>query len=167
MAIKLVDAMSTDRKIFDALYQDYYYDIMVEIGELDSSTERTLIVTDSLDKYWKDPKHFPYFIANDGNVVGFSLIRHFPEDSKWMDFEQFYVNNKDRQKGLGKEAVRLSVQYHPGKWIVRVIPENKPGLAFWTKTISKLTKDNFDCRLEQYHEKPMHFFRFDFSDLTC
>jgi len=54
---------------------------------------------------------------------------------------------------------------HPGLWEVSVIPENKRGLNFWRKTISRITMGNFQEEIKTVnydpHQPQRVIFRFD------
>ncbi len=42
-------------------------------------------------------------------------------------------------KGVERQVAYQIFDIHPGIWEVSVIPENKPALGFWEKTISSYT----------------------------
>ena len=52
---------------------------------------------------------------------------------------EFFILAKFQGIGIGSRAALEIWQTHPGLWEVSIIPENKPALAFWRKTISTFT----------------------------
>jgi predicted acetyltransferase len=56
---------------------------------------------------------------------------------------EFFILAKFQGKNIASYVAKEIWIMHPGKWEVLVIPENKPALSFWRKTISASTNNNY------------------------
>ncbi|EFP98409.1 GNAT family N-acetyltransferase [Vibrio caribbeanicus] len=115
----------------------------------------------TLDSYWLDRNHVPYFIYVDDVLAGFALIRPYPTSPDRLDVEQFFVLRKYKGQGVGKEAFEEILNIHPGKWQIRVLKENEPALAFWKSVVSHRVGENFEVCIDIDIDLEMHFIRFD------
>ncbi len=70
---------------------------------------------------------------------------------------------KFKRKGIGYEAFKQSVSKFPGKWLTRVLPENKGAMNFWLKAISIATNENYQITSEYYNKKIMNFIRYQIN----
>ena len=95
-----------------------------------------------------------------GGVAGFSLIRKYPGDDECFDMGQFFVLRKFKRTGIGEQAFRLSVSKHPGKWIIRVLPNNIGAKKFWLKVIKSVANTEVVKKTELYKTTEMEFIRF-------
>lgn len=98
-----------------------------------------------LDSYWQNLDRLPYYIVEDGVVVGFVLInRHslFIKDA--YNIAEFFIQKQYRKKGIGGDAVSKVFSKLNGNWEIRVLKENKKAQAFWRKTLNIILKDKFN-----------------------
>ena len=80
-----------------------------------------------LDCYFEEEHRYPYFIKVDGKLAGLVLISDYPEvPEEKTDYclSEFFVMNKYRRKGYGKEAVFQVLNMHHGKWQLKRHPHN-------------------------------------------
>lgn len=158
MKLELVIAETTE--LIRNMFQYYIYD-MSEYTKFSPNEDGTYIVDESiiqLNNYWTRPNHYPYLIKVDGEIAGFVLLREFPFSKGYNDIGQFFVLRKYKGMGVGREAFRLSVRMHPGKWITRVLPNNQGAYTFWRKVISEIADKSPEVRNEKYMDKEMVFF---------
>lgn len=64
----------------------------------------------------------------------------------------FFIMNKYRRKGYGKEAVFQVLNMHHGKWQLKRHPHNIGSVHFWNNVIAEYTKGNFRL-VEKYPNK--------------
>ncbi len=69
----------------------------------------------------------------------------------------FFILGKFQGQGIGRQVAHQLWNMYLGLWQVAVIPENKPAIEFWKKTIEDYTADNYqvenktvDCNVEQF-----------------
>jgi len=93
-----------------------------------------------LDAYWSCSGHYPFLLRADGKLAGFALIRRFAAESERSEpagheMVEFFVMKKYRRSGLGSEAAKRLFLRFPGLWKLKIMEENMPALAFWTRAI--------------------------------
>ena len=160
MKVTLIPALSFD--FVNNLFQYYIYD-MSEFTGWAPYANGTFKVVDSLtmlSDYWHKADHFPYLIMVGEEVAGFSLIRKYPQRDDTFDMGQFFVLRKFKRQGIGEAAFKLSVQAHPGKWLIRVLPDNLGAKAFWDKCIESVADTEVRRVEESYRELKMDFLYF-------
>jgi predicted acetyltransferase len=90
-----------------------------------------------LDRYWRDPAHYPFLIRQRGQVVGFALVDQLDHEPTY-ELVEFYVADAFKRQGLGREAARMLFDSLVGRWLVAVRSDNCSGQAFW----ASFFKDN-------------------------
>jgi predicted acetyltransferase len=163
MSIELEKIASIDRPVLERLFQYYLHDISEYSGwalEKDGSFSYPI---DLLPPYWEKQDHYPYFIVNDGEIAGFSLIRRVPELSQVWEMGQFFVVRKFRGKDHGRSAFEKALYLHSGQWQVRVLIENIPAYHFWKARIDDVSKGDFSEVKRKYHNHNMTYFTFKTS----
>ena len=108
-----------------------------------------------LSDYWNKPEHFSYLIFVDNEVVGFSLIRRYPDVLGVFDIGQFFVLRRFKRQGVGERAFELTVKKHPGKWLTRVLPGNVGAVKLWRQVIGKVSTEHVTTSQENYRENKM------------
>ncbi len=165
MKVTLVPALSFD--FVNNLFQYYIYD-MSEYTGWAPFTNGTFAVVDSvtmLSDYWHKAGHYPYLIMAGEEVAGFSLIRNYPQLVNTYDMGQFFVLRKFKRQGIGEAAFKLSVQAHPGKWLVRVLGDNLAAKSFWNRVISEVANGEIRFANEVYKQLEMQFIYFEVAVL--
>ncbi len=167
MKVTLVPALSFD--FVNNLFQYYIYD-MSEYTGWAPFTNGTFAVVDSvtmLSDYWHKAGHYPYLIMAGEEVAGFSLIRNYPQLVNTYDMGQFFVLRKFKRQGIGEAAFKLSVQAHPGKWLVRVLGDNIAAKSFWNRVIAEVAKGEIRFANEIYKQREMQFIYFEVAVLLA
>lgn len=150
MNIELRRIKDNEKEIVYNLFNYYLYDMSEYTGWGIDSFGKIDFDISILDSYWKEDDHYPYFIICDSEIAGFSLLRKDPSDKSFYDIGQFFVLRKFKGKGVGRKAFELSVSKYPGKWLTRVLTENKGAMYFWLKVISQITSGNYSVRERLY-----------------
>lgn len=154
MAVALVPIGAADRTQFDTLFRDYASGISSIAAQAFHYDPR------SLDHYWRRDDHHPLFIVRDADVVGFALVRPYPSEPAVYDMDQFYVAPEVNGAGVGRSAFLQCLARFPGRWLTRVMPENKPALAFWRRVIDRKTHGNYTMELAAERGRAMFFIRY-------
>lgn len=139
--IQVIPANISDYPIIQNMARFY----MNELSRYCSSPSNDLNESFDFKNYFEEPSRKAYIIkTEDDELVGFALIN---KEGTLNDTEynmgEFFILAKFQGKGIGKFVLSKIFQLHPGKWEISVIPENKPALIFWRKTVSKLTRDSY------------------------
>ncbi|NAW88536.1 GNAT family N-acetyltransferase [Photobacterium halotolerans] len=116
---------------------------------------------ETLDSYWKEASHSPYFIHVGKEIAGFALVRNYPGEPEVFDIEQFFVLRKFKGKGVGKKALLAVVANHHGKWQIRVLKENEAALKFWVSAVTHVVGSCYEVSLDIDVDLEMHFIRFE------
>lgn len=161
--MKVELCLADSPEIIRNLFQYYIYD-MSEYVKFSPNADGTYTVDESivqLNTYWSDSNHFPYLVMVDDEIAGFSLLRKFPFNNEYFDIGQFFILRKFKNLGIGREAFRLSISIHPGKWITRVLPNNDGAYKFWEKVISEISTDVPEVKKELYMGREMVCFYYN------
>ncbi|HCE3663416.1 TPA: GNAT family N-acetyltransferase [Vibrio parahaemolyticus] len=157
--LKRIEADS--RHILENLFPYYVYD-MSEFMKWDPDLNGLYTFKSStLDCYWSDTSHVPYFIYVGKDLAGFVLVRKYPSSPEILDIDQFFVLRKFKGQGIGKSAFKEVVNRHVGKWQIRVLKENEAALKFWLSAVSDIVGCNYDDCLDIDVDLEMHFIRFE------
>jgi predicted acetyltransferase len=146
--IKVIKASLQDYPVIQNLARFYVYDMSRYCGFISKDwamPQDGLYECFDLKKYFEDDDRKAYLVKlEDGELVGFVLLdkQSTSPNIDW-NMGEFFVLAKFQGKGVAKEIAKRVWIMHPGKWEVSVIPENKPALAFWRKTISAFTNGKY------------------------
>ncbi len=155
--LEIIKAQKDERNIMMNLLEKYLYEF--------SQWEKTDVNDDGLygyeylDCYFEEERRFPYFIKVDGKLAGFILISDYPEvteENTDYCLSEFFIMNKYRRKGYGKEAVFKVLDMHRGKWQLKRHPHNIASVHFWNKVINEYTKGNYRL-VEKYPNKEVDY----------
>jgi len=105
-----------------------------------------------LDYYWTEKNRWAYFIIVDKKLAGFVMVIDLPEVSdRSTDFQmaEFFILHKYRRMNVGKKAVFEIFNKHLGDWQLKVHPENKTSIHFWTNVINEYTNGKYEI-IENY-----------------
>ena len=161
MAIELVSVKDDRRTVVENLFHYYMYDMSEIMGWKINPEGRYDVNLSLLDEYFDSPDNHPYLILCDDEIAGFSLLRRYPSEMSVHDIGQFFVLRKFKGKGVGRQAFRLSTSLFPGKWLTRVLDENKSALIFWVKVIDEITNGSYSLATEIDVDLPMNFIRYE------
>lgn len=79
-----------------------------------------------------------------------------PEESTDYCLSEFFVMNKYRRNGVGKEAVFQVLDKHHGKWQLKRHPHNIASVFFWNNVIEEYTRGNYRL-VEKYPNKEVDY----------
>jgi predicted acetyltransferase len=94
---------------------------------------------DRLLTYLAYEDHWPLFIKENNEIVGFSLIRKSKPVTHVIG--EFFIKPESRRIGVGTLAVSQIVHSFPGNWEVPFQKENTKAAIFWRRTISQLGRE--------------------------
>ena len=155
--LKIIEAKKEDRDTVMNLLEKYLYEFSQ--WEKTDVNDNGLYGYEYLDCYFEEKNRFPYLIKVDGKLTGFVLVSNYPEVPKEKtDFclSEFFIMNKYRRKGYGKEAVFQVLNMHHGKWQLKRHPHNIGSVHFWNNVIAEYTKGNFRL-VEKYPNKEVAY----------
>ncbi len=161
MEVSLKKIGVESRHILENLFPYYIYDMSEYMGWNPDENGQFTYNSSNFDVYWELDDHAPYFIYVESDLVGFVLVRRYPENNAVYDIAQFFVLRKFKGRGVGKEALKLIVKMFPGKWQIRVLTENEGALQFWTSAVSNLVGDKYNQTKEADKDLLMHFLKFE------
>ncbi|MBD8512874.1 GNAT family N-acetyltransferase [Photobacterium sp. CAU 1568] len=159
VSLKQIDLGS--RNILENLFSYYVYDMSEFMGWGPNSEGLYAFNSETLDSYWKEASHVPYFIYVDKEIAGFALVRNYSIEPEIFDIEQYFVLRKFKGKGVGKKALLAVVANHPGKWQIRVLKENEAALKFWDSAVKNIVGSRYDVSLDIDVDLEMYFIRFE------
>ena len=79
------------------------------------------------------------------------------------DFEviEFFLLRGFRGRGVGQSVALDIFRRYPGRWVLKVLPENEPAMAFWRKTIAAAGALPFTEETVDTSDGEMVAFRFE------
>lgn len=160
MQVVLERAGRAQCSVLENLFQLYMHDMSAWFSISMTETGRFRFDPASLDAYWEDAAHHAFLIRADGELAGFLLVQPCAADPGCRDVEQFFVLRRFRRSGVGADAFRQCLQALPGRWQVRVLPENQPAYAFWQGVVDGVSAQGFTQRIEHEDGLDMCFLRF-------
>ena len=104
-------------------------------------------VMNLLEKYLYEFSQWEKTDVNDKGLYGYEYLDCYFEEKTDFCLSEFFIMNKYRRKGYGKEAVFQVLNMHHGKWQLKRHPHNIGSVHFWNNVIAEYTKGNF--RLEE------------------
>ncbi|WP_432468315.1 GNAT family N-acetyltransferase [Agarivorans sp. Z349TD_8] len=161
MEVSLVKIGAKSRHILESLFPYYIYDMSEHMGWSPNENGHFTFNKSSLDVYWKQEDHVPYFIYADTELAGFVLVRKYPTNRQFYDVEQFFVLRKFKGKGVGKQALKLVTAQFSGQWQIRVLIGNEAALKFWQSAIFGLVGGNYTQSEQVDIDLLMHFLTFE------
>lgn len=142
--LEIIKAQIADKNTMMNLLEKYLYEFSTwEKTDVDDNGNYGY---EYLDCYFTEENRFPYFIKVDGKLAGFILVSDYPEvPEEKTDYclSEFFVMNKYRRKGYGKEAVFQVLNLHHGKWQLKRHPHNTASVYFWDNVIDEYTSGNY------------------------
>jgi len=160
MNVTLVAATQADRTVLDNLFQYYLYEMSDFLSLSVGTHGRFSYNPAQIDHYLQRDDHYPFLIYADDELAGFSLLRRYPSEPDCYDIGQFFVLRKFKGQGVGRAAFNLSVSRFPGRWITRVLKENRAALRFWTAVVSEYTGGEYILQEENDVDLIMDFLRY-------
>jgi len=145
--IKIVAASLEDYSLIQNMARFYVYDISRYCGNISAGwalPNDGLYESFDFKNYFEDPSRKAFRITVNQEQAGFILLNQVVifSDSKW-NVDEFFIIAKFQRCGIGRQVATMLWDMYSGSWEVSVIPENKPAVLFWTKTISNYTQNEF------------------------
>ena len=149
MDVEVSLAASTEKPILQNLIQYYLYEFSaIEDMDVDG---KGMFNDPNLDRYWTEPKRYPFIVRVNGQLAGFALVRrgsYFSEQGnqsgKSMTIAEFFVMGKYRRKGIGTRVATHLFNRFPDHWEVAQVANNLSGQAFWRSVISEYSRGNYE-----------------------
>jgi predicted acetyltransferase len=124
-----------------------------DFGTFGKATNKTHFDDATIAEIWcQKPKIlFSFLIICKGHLAGFITIARAPYLYPPADYRinDFFVLNKFRRNGIGKEVLNLIFKEFHGKWEVSWIKENTVAECFWKKVIHNYSKGNCNETFEK------------------
>lgn len=89
---------------------------------------------DYFDDYWRDDQRSPFWAMQDGERIGFALVRFAPEHDA-MQMAELFILPAHRRGGAGSNFARGLLTRFPGPWKIRQILANKAATVFWRHVV--------------------------------
>ena len=109
-------------------------------------------VMNLLEKYLYEFSQWEKTDVNEKGLYGYEYLDCYFEEKTDCCLSEFFIMNKYRRKGYGKEAVFQVLNMHHGKWQLKRHPHNIGSVHFWNNVIAEYTKGNFRL-VEKYPNK--------------
>jgi predicted acetyltransferase len=133
MTVSLRRASDADKPVIANLIQLYLYD-MTEFMPFPVGGDGRFEYG-FLDRFWRHP----YFIMSGEEIAGFALVvDECPLTGRapcWF-MAEFFVLRAYRKRGVGKAALDLALDTHPGAWHIAVPHANRAARAFWSSVLA-------------------------------
>ena len=113
-------------------------------------------VMNLLEKYLYEFSQWEKTDVNDNGLYGYEYLDCYFEEKTDFCLSEFFIMNKYRRKGYGKEAVFQVLNMHHGKWQLKRHPHNIGSVHFWNNVIAEYTKGNFRL-VEKYPNKEVDY----------
>jgi predicted acetyltransferase len=123
---------------------------------------------ESLPLYWTEPHRHPFLVTVDGAPAGFALVKRAPTSTDFntiWDMDEFFVVRRYRRRGIGTRIAKEVFLQHFGRWEIRVLTANHPGLHFWDRAIKefvgqavpsvRITRDGHYWQLFSFASSPV------------
>ena len=110
---------------------------------IEAKKENRDTVMNLLEKYLYKFSQWEKTDVNDNGLYGYEYLDCYFEEKTDFCLSDFFIMNKYRRKGYGKEAVFQVLNMHHGKWQLKRHPHNIGSVHFWNNVIAEYTKGNF------------------------
>jgi len=127
-----------------------------------------------IDRFFTKERHFPFFIKVDEKLAGFVLVDDDFDLDKNSDYaiSEFFVMHKYRREGVGKQAAREIFIRFPGRWEIKMHPQNTISIKFWKSVVGELTNNNYSfiesCEQARYMDGSLGtIIQFVYGDLLA
>lgn len=152
MKISLTPIKKEEYEILINLAEKYEYEFS-QYSNVDVDVMGTFGCADWLQIYFSEQNYWPYFIKVEEKLAGFILICDDAFEGYHTDFivDEFFIIYKYRGIGVGFNVVKQVLQLHRGSFGLSYSPRNGPAAAFWQKTISRITNDDFQLYTQNPH----------------
>lgn len=133
MNVQITRIDNSQKDLFLNLYNLYLYDLSEFSGE-DLLEEGKFDPTNTY-LYLERAELHPFFILDEGKVIGFVLVCSPPYVDNDVDFtvQELFLVKKYRGQGLAAQAVDLVFAQFQGRFKVEQLAINQSAVSFWKK----------------------------------
>ncbi|SDL82393.1 Predicted acetyltransferase [Paenibacillus sp. OK060] len=133
MNVQITRIDKSQKELFLNLYNLYLYDLSEFSGE-DLLKEGKFDPTNTY-LYLERAELHPFFILDEGKVIGFVLVCSPPYVDEDIDFtvQELFLVKKYRGQGLAAQAVDLVFAQFQGRFKVEQLANNRSAVSFWKK----------------------------------
>ncbi|MFJ2045429.1 GNAT family N-acetyltransferase [Paenibacillus taichungensis] len=133
MNVQITRIDKSQKELFLNLYNLYLYDLSEFSGE-DLLEEGKFDPTNTY-LYLERAELHPFFILDEGKVIGFVLVCSPPYVDEDIDFtvQELFLVKKYRGQGLAAQAVDLVFAQFQGRFKVEQLADNRSAVSFWKK----------------------------------
>jgi predicted acetyltransferase len=139
---QLIKATIVDYPIIQHTWLFYIYELGRYCGSINGWEYPVNLdfIPDDLTSYFTSPNQ-AFLIKIKNELAGFILLNKTGAQLNidW-NMAEFFILAQFQERGIGQSITHKLWKTHAGYWEVSIIPENRPALAFWQKTISALIK---------------------------
>ncbi|MFY9589607.1 GNAT family N-acetyltransferase [Rickettsia endosymbiont of Halotydeus destructor] len=147
--IHLIPTTLADYPVIQNMARFYIYDLSRYCGftsdEYDWALPKDgLYESNDFKNYFLEADRKAYLVKVNDELAGFVLLNKIgTQDKVDWNMGEFFIIARFQNKGVGRQVAKQIWQTYQGLWEVSALPENKPALAFWRKTIAEFTKNNY------------------------
>jgi predicted acetyltransferase len=160
MSLEIAQIDERSDALLRNLYEHYVHD-MSEWLKLDVNENGKFDYDTS--PFWRGD--FSAFIAkSNGKIAGFAVVQ---SAEKWLgdatarDVKDFFVLRAHRGHSIANDMARFVWDQLPARWLVRVLPTNRPALPFWRRVVAEYSAARFEERT--VHEKGRDWIHLSFD----
>lgn len=142
MNVKLRSVEESKKPVLRNLVKMYCYE-WSQYNGIDIDQNGDYAFEHDLDRFFINENHYAYFICFEDNIVGFVLVDTDIDYYKESNYavSEFFVLNKYRNLGIGKQAAIEVFKRHKGKWEIKMHPKNGGSIEFWKRVVVEIAKD--------------------------
>ena len=89
------------------------------------------------DAYFTDDDRAAYILLSNGQIAGFAMVNRHSCIGETIDhaMAEFFVLPSHRRNGVARDAVKLLLPLHPGRWEIKYHLRNEGAAAFWQEAV--------------------------------
>jgi len=127
MPVEIVPVRLEEKSDLWAMFQLYASELAPMVGVECVNGEFPF---EPFDDYWREESYWPFWGLNDGERIGFALVRREPDN---MRVAEFFIAPECRRDGLGSDFARGFLARYHGPWRIRQVAVNTKAVAFWRR----------------------------------
>ena len=151
--VEVRPAFGADLVLLANLYPLYLHDLTAFTDFYDVDAEGRFVpdyITEWLSR--RSPAMHPFTFHEGGRPAGFALVaqRPYPFMGQSRDYRmcEFFVLNRARRQGVGRQAALRLFDLFQGVWEVSQLVPNAVATSFWRKVIGEHTNGAFTDAME-------------------
>lgn len=147
LSVQLIEVKLEEKSILENMLHFYLDDLSKYTNQL-KANDQGIFEYQSLRYYFTDQNLVPFFIKNEGDIVGFLLFVKSTKDEQ-IDYcvNDIFIFTQYRERGFAGQAVKKLINSYPGTYYVFQLEKNQKSIQFW--------KSLFDELQLEYTEKPI------------